>query len=114
MKKHTTRKEIKNRFNKIYSVGYCGIAHLLTGLEADFYNSGVFGWNWDGFVVAHDTVIITGYRNAPGKTIPYELTEKYNQAAAELKKQNFMRNWSETRALLDELLKSFLEDAERC
>lgn len=82
---HMTRKEIRNfpGVFRVYYVGYCDLQFLLS--DPVFYNTGVYGWNWDGYLL-HDrfgrTIIInTGYRNMTGKEIPWEIAKKYDDLA---------------------------------
>lgn len=78
MKTATTIKAIKDRYNgKIYSCGYCDLQQIFKGVEPDFYNAGIYGWNCDIYVIG-GIAITTGYRNTCGKKIPYEMIRKYN------------------------------------
>ena len=78
MKTATTIKAIKDRYNgNIYSCGYCNLQRIFNGVEPDFYNAGVYGWNCDIYIIGN-IAITTGYRNTYGKKIPYEMIRKYN------------------------------------
>lgn len=104
-----TRKDMIKQFPNAYSVGYCDLQFLLNAYKATYYNAGVFGWNWDGYMIDLDTVIVTGYRNTVGKPIPYEISEKYNNLAADVYK-NSKFNWTETKAQLETLMAQMLEE----
>jgi hypothetical protein len=81
MKTATTIKAIKDRYNgKIYKCGYCDLQLIFKGIEPDFYNSGVYGWNCDIYVIG-GVAITTGYRNTTGKKIPHEMIAKYDVKA---------------------------------
>lgn len=43
MKVKTTMKAIKTNYAKVFYAGYCDLQHIMTGVEPDFYNSGVYG-----------------------------------------------------------------------
>ena len=66
-KKHMTRKAIRN-FPGVFRVYYVGdndLQFLLS--DPVFYNAGVYGWNWDGYLLFDRSgrmiIINTGYRN---------------------------------------------------
>lgn len=50
------------------AIGYCDIRYLMTGVYADFYTSGVYGWNFDAYKNG-EYCITTGYRGMIGKNI---------------------------------------------
>lgn len=82
MKIRTTRKEIKEGFRKIYRCGYCDLQPLFASGDATFYNSGVYGWNYDGVMIDVDTIILTGYRGMFGDRLPdkcYNIIRKANK-----------------------------------
>ena len=110
-----TQKQIKNSYNNIFSVGYCGAQFLLRGLDPVFYNSGVYGWNCDYYLLVDENnnpvIICTGYRphgrNANGKT-----TELEKQANAIY--NNYTLEYNEKmrllRSLRAEWIKKLLEE----
>ena len=106
----TTKKEIEENFNNIYCVGYCGLAHLLRYTDADYYTSGVYGWNADIYKIDYNTVIVTGYRPF-GKSIDYEITEKYNEKAREI--ENKAQGYEKTKKQLEKLLNKFIKESEK-
>lgn len=76
MKTKTTRKYMNALYNgKIFSVGSWGAQNLLYGVEPSAYNSGVYGWNCDYYLI-DGVCICTGYRphgiSTIGKTAEYE------------------------------------------
>lgn len=90
MKKHTTMKEIKNRFNKVYQTGYCDLQNIFRHSEPQYYNTGIYGWNCDIYTdYSRDIAISTGYRNMRGAMIPREIIEKYDKIALEILKDAF-------------------------
>lgn len=46
-------------------VGYCDLQGVLSGIDPDYYTTGVYGWNCDVYNIAGLT-ICTGYRPAAG------------------------------------------------
>ena len=89
---------------RVYSVGYCQAQYLLMFTRRVGYNAGIYGWNYDVYIVGDD-VIITGYRPFNAEKISYELLKEYeNKArAAQIKGVEDVRNI--TNNLLLELLR---------
>ena len=75
-------KELKARFKKVIKLGYCQAQCLFPERMAQFYNAGLYGWNYDAIAI-NNVLITTGYRNHFGIIPDYELVKKY-----ELKAQN--------------------------
>ena len=65
---------------RVYSVGYCQAQYLLMFTRKVGYNAGVYGWNYDVYIVGDD-VIITGYRPFTTKKVNYELLKEYEDKA---------------------------------
>lgn len=90
-KTKTTRKEIRQIYDRVYQTGYCNLQHIFAYESAVFYNSGVYGWNFDVFTeytAGGDIVAFTtGYRNMTGERIPSELLKRYDEAAREILKK---------------------------
>lgn len=105
-KQKITRRDALARFN-CFSVGYCNLQNLFHCEDATYYTCGVYGWNADLYRIGNVT-IVTGYRPF-GKSVPYDLTRKYDEAAADI-----ARNWNytfdEKRDLLDLLIEEFTEE----
>lgn len=106
MKLQTTNPKIKKMY-KVYNTGYCDLQYLLYDKNAIFYNSGVYGWNWDGYLLDDNILILTGYRNLCGKDIPYQLIRIYEQKARKIIKN--VHDYGEQRNLLNKLRSQFLE-----
>lgn len=62
MKKFITRNDIYRRYDRVYKAGYCSLQTTLKGRTPKYYNSGVYGWNYDVYEIDPWTCIITGYR----------------------------------------------------
>lgn len=79
-----TKKEIKESFKNIITVGYCEGWYLLQGIEPDFYTCGIYGWNEDIYKIDYNTIITTGYNPIDGNFRNHELTKKYNEKAQKI------------------------------
>lgn len=64
----------------VYSIGYCQAQYLLGHSRCIGYNKGVYGWNYDIYMIGDDT-IITGYRPFSAKKIDYSLLKEYEDEA---------------------------------
>ena len=106
-----TRKEIINNFNKVYSIGYCGMQYLLRYQNRIGYNSGTYGWNYDVYTV-NGVAICTGYRNMPGKAIDYALVNKYEQKAQKIA-QDCTLDYDKTKKKINNLLYKFVEELQK-
>ena len=101
MKIKATRKDINRMYRKVYSAGYCDLQFIMNGVEARFYNCGIYGWNWDCYTNSEKEIAITtGYRNTTGKRIPTELIKKYSKIA-----ENLMGRISRTAEEYDEKMR---------
>lgn len=80
MKKKMTRADAQRLGYPVLRVGADALQHLLNNHEPVGYNAGVYGWNWDVYVV-YNVVIIAGHRNLPG-VVPYGYRERDAEARA--------------------------------
>ena len=101
MKFKVTNKQVKEQFTNIKSTGYCGLVHLLTGVEPIAYTCGIYGWNYDIYTV-HGLTICTGYRNMPGEKL--QQVSEYEQKAREIM-NNYDISYDERKRKINELLK---------
>ena len=75
MKIKVTKKDIKNRGNKVLKLGYCELQNLLKYVEPFAYSSGTYGWSCDYYNI--DGVIIsTGY-NPIGEEVNSNILREY-------------------------------------
>ena len=80
MKKKITRNEMNRYYNNIIKIGYCDAQYILYYDEPQYYNPGVYGWNYDVYDFG-DIAICTGY-NPIGNIKPdYEIIRKYDDMA---------------------------------
>lgn len=64
-----TRKDCYTFGLPVYQTGYCNIQSASKALVYLGSNSGIYGWNWDAFLVPGVAVITTGYRNLTGELL---------------------------------------------
>lgn len=81
LKVKVTDRELKAHYDKIVAIPYCKAQHLLCGMQANFYNSGVYGWKYDAYDYK-GVLLVTGY-NAFGKQA-IEIIEEYERQAKNL------------------------------
>lgn len=90
MKIKATRKYITSLWQNVYRADYCDLQYIMHGADPEYYNTGVYGWNWDAYTdYKTDAVITTGYRNMTGRRVPDELIEKYTARAKEIIRREF-------------------------
>ena len=111
MKKiHTSIKDIRNYWGKVFRCGYCDLHYIMKGTTAQYYNSGVYGWNCDIYCdYSRDIAITTGYRNMAGSRIPDEIIRKYTEIAQEICK-DWHKPWSEQEAELEQNRQAFFAE----
>ena len=110
MKANVTRRWLRTNYY-CCGVGYCELQHLLYYIPARFYTSGVYGWNFDAYIVTVDDVdycITTGYRG----TIREFEAKKVHQYDVNAK--NIINNTSLSHEVkqskVNELLKQFIRE----
>ena len=81
MKTKITRKELRARHTRVFICS--DIGYLLSYRSPSFYNSGVYGWNWDCYSVG-SVALLSGYRNFIGYKVSYDLQPRYNEKAREI------------------------------
>lgn len=81
------KKAIKENYSNVLAIGYAEYQDLLDKYKADYYTSGVYGWNANIFTIDKlDTAIVTGYRHF-GEWLNDEqlaIFEKYDNKAKKL------------------------------
>ena len=108
-----TRKEIINRFNYVYSVGYCDLHHLLRYHNKIAYNAGVYGWNFDVYSLDNGNIAIcTGYRNTPGGRIDNSIIRKYEEKARKIC-SDYSIGWEEQKKKINKLVNKFIEEIQK-
>ena len=98
-----TKNDVLRLGRNVYSVGYCKAQYLLNYSRKVGYNAGVYGWNYDVYIVGDD-VIITGYRPFNAKKINYDLLKKYEESARKAQHEG----WNDVRMIVNGLLEELL------
>lgn len=75
-----SRKNLFDTGARVFRVGYCGAQNLLRGCYALGVNRGLYGWNWEAYLLAPDVIINTGYRNMAGEDAN-KITSAYEKRA---------------------------------
>lgn len=84
MKVFITAKQIRYETNA-FKVDYGTLKQIFRTKSPDFYNYGVYGWNFDAYYFKNFNITISeGYRNVPGKRIAKEIIEEYIAKAEHL------------------------------
>lgn len=107
MKFKTTAKEIRNNGGNVVKVGYCELQSLLQGVEPVAYTCGVYGWNFDVYIL-HGVTICTGYRGMVGRRA--NGASEYEKRAERIA-HDYSINWEKRQELLDEIRRQFCEQA---
>ena len=111
MKEHKTIKSIKKNWNKVYYCGYCDLQYIMSGVEPQYYNAGIYGWNCDIYCDAlRDIAITTGYRNMTGVRIPDEIIEKYSKIAQNILADARGTSWSIINEALENNRDNFFDE----
>ena len=110
MKFKTTQKAIRENYNTIICVPYCGLQNLWNHESAVAYTVRREGWAADIYDMGGGVAIVTGY--APfGKIRPsYELRERYETQAEKIC-YNRSIAWAEQKEQLQGLARAFIDEA---
>jgi hypothetical protein len=112
-KQHTTIKNIRNNWAKVFRAGYCDLSYIFHHEEPQYYNAGVYGWNCDIYCdYSRDIAITTGYRNMAGIRIPDEILKKYDAIAKKIIENQWGESYEATKAKLDENRNNFFAELE--
>nr|DAJ00572.1 MAG TPA: hypothetical protein [Caudoviricetes sp.] len=94
-KKLVTAKFLRGYAPDLYYCGYCEAQYILRGMGAFpvFYTHGIYGWNFDAYLIHVDGKIIcfeTGYRRMSGIRVNFK---NYNEIAKKIvQKYNFSKD----------------------
>lgn len=111
MKFKTTQKEIKANYNTIICVSYCGLQNLLNYDSPIAYTVRREGWAADIYDMGGGVAISTGYAPFGNVRPSYELRERYEKQAKQIR-YNYSLKWEEQREQLKTLQREFI--AEVC
>ena len=107
MKFKTTQKAIKQGYKNVIRVPYCGLQNLLKCESPIAYTTRTEGWGADIYAFGN-TAIVTGYTPFGNIRPSYETNQRYEQRAREI--TDGIYNWEEKKALLDGLIKEYLQE----
>ena len=107
MKIKTTKKQIKDYYNKIYSIGYCHAQYLLQGVSPFAYSSGAYGWSCDYFEI-ENICISTGY-SPIGEYVNYDLVKKYDNKAKNIL-NDYSIDYQKRKNKVNKLLLKFINE----
>lgn len=119
MKFKTSKKEVKDYYGSILSVGYCELQFLLRGEEAESYCSGAYGWNCDNYKLKGSKrllLVSTGYSPIGDQNIPkeiikrkYDIIKKYEKKAEKIN-HNHALTWLQVESKLTKLIQKFVDE----
>ena len=107
----TTKKEMRQGYNKIISIGYCNLQSLLDYEDPIAYSAGVNGWSCDYYNV-NNVLISTGYNPLSTKNtkkVPYEIMQAYEQKAQKIRYDNTLQ-FEQKKQKLSLLLNQFINE----
>lgn len=110
MKTLTTKKQVKNYYSNIYSIGYCDAQFLLEGVSPFAYSKGVYGWACDYYDV-EGICISTGY-NPIGENVNYDLIRKYDNKAKTIF-DNYNIDYQKRKNKVNKLLIKFINELKK-
>ena len=105
MKFKTTKKEMKNYYSKILSIGYCSLQSLLYYEDPIAYSSGSNGWSCD-YYKFDNLIICTGYSRI-GEEVNYDLVREYEKKANKLRDKC---SWKKIDEKMKKLIKEFIKE----
>ena len=105
MKLQTTKKQIRQNFNTVLSIGYCDAQYLLSHKTPFAYSAGVYGWSCDYYQIGA-VCISTGY-SPIGTRVNYSLLRELESKAA-LIKNDYNLSYSDREQQLNELLQQLI------
>ena len=108
MKHKTTKKDVMNGYSNIICVGYCSLQNLLNCETETAYTSRREGWEADIYDFGN-TAIVTGYAPFGNIRHGYEVCQKYEKKAAQIREYyNF--NYEKCKTRLRSLIREFIEE----
>lgn len=108
MKTRITRKGLAGY--KVFQCPYELLSRIMCVRDAQFYNAGVYGWNFDAYIIG-DVAIVTGYRNTFGKRIPDAIIRKYTEIATQIIKAS--DTWEDTSDKLKKNIDDFVKEIQQ-
>ena len=113
MKFQVSKKEMRNNYDRIISIGYCDAQWLLKYEEPIAYSTRLEGWACDYYDI--DGVLIsTGYAPLSSKNTHsnYDIVHRYNEQAKKIA-CNYSLNYEERKAQVNALLKEYVKEVSQ-
>ncbi len=110
MKFEVSKKEMRNNYDRIISIGYCNAQWLLKYEEPIAYSTRVEGWACDYYDI--DGVLIsTGYAPLTAKNTHsnYDIVHRYNEQAEKIACDCTL-SYEEQKAQVNALLKDYVKE----
>ncbi len=104
MKMKTTKKSMKESYDKILKIGYCDAQYLLQFEEPTAYSTRAEGWACDYYDI-DGTLISTGY-SPIGESVDYKTVKEYDEKAREIIRNDEV--YEDKKIKVNELLKEFI------
>lgn len=110
----TTRRELKDNFI-CYGFGYCALQNILYFEHTRFYTCGVYGWNFDAFVIEHkgqEICLTTGYRGIiynDTQKISYNVVKEFDSKASRIINDSTL-SYDNKKIAVTALLHEFLDE----
>lgn len=109
MKFKTTQKEIRENYNKIICVPYCGLQTLLNYESPVAYTVRREGWAADIYDMGGGVAIVTGYAPFGNIRPSYELRERYETQAEKIC-YDYSLSYEQQRESLKGLARDFIKE----
>lgn len=118
LKCKVTKKELKENYYNIISIGYCQAEFLLRYKLPRFYYCNIYGWRFDVYEIDYGTILTTGYGYlktskhqkeinkiiAKYNTKAYKILQNYNYKAINKSlENNFNKCIKELKEVLNEI-----------
>ena len=109
----TTRREIKENF-KCFGFGYCALQGILYFENPRFYTCGVYGWNFDAYIIEHkgqEICLTTGYRSMVYndiQNISYDIVKEFDNKASKIIYDNTI-SYENKKIVINDLLHEFID-----
>lgn len=109
-KYRTTKKEMKESYNKIICVGYCNLQNLLRFQEPFAYSTCPEGWACDYYDI-DDVLISTGYSPIGSRRTrsTYEICSKYDTEARKIV-YDYSLTYEEQKEKVNALLMKYIKE----
>lgn len=108
------RSELKQRFSFYthISIDSVYLESLFRYHDPDYYNSGVYGWNFDVWTFPKQKVLIASGDRVPMyyKTVSEEILKRYMGMANEVKLEDYDYSFVKCRDKLEDLIDEFINE----